>query len=193
MKWVGAWTPAPVALDIEDGRVAVTAGPASDLFVDPLSATMTDNATRSVIDAPTGDFQLVARVEVEFASTFDAGVLLVWVDATRWAKLCFERAPDGHPTVVSVVNRGTSDDANGPEVGEDGVWLRISRRADAYGLHFSTDGERWRMLRYFSLGKPAGPARLGLLAQSPTGPGCTVIFSALALTRTTLIDFRDGS
>ncbi|WP_208867453.1 DUF1349 domain-containing protein [Streptomyces himastatinicus] len=36
---------------------------------------------------PAGDFQLSARVSVGFSSTFDAGVLLLWIDERHWAKL----------------------------------------------------------------------------------------------------------
>jgi hypothetical protein len=43
------------------------------------------------------------------ASTFDAGVLLLWVDERHWGKLCFEFSPAGDPMIVSVVCRGVAD------------------------------------------------------------------------------------
>ena len=51
---------------------------------------------------PAGDFQLSARVRVGFRSTFDAGVLLLWLDRAYWAKLCFEFSPQGD----AIRNRG---------------------------------------------------------------------------------------
>jgi hypothetical protein len=39
---------------------------------------------------PECDFQLSARVTAGFTATFDAGVLLLWLDERRWGKLCFE-------------------------------------------------------------------------------------------------------
>ena len=59
-----------------------------------------------------GDFLFQARVEVQVGESFDAGVLVVWLDETTWAKLCFEYSPQREPMVVSVVTRGTSDDCN---------------------------------------------------------------------------------
>ena len=76
---------------------------------------------------PDGDFQFSARVTVGFASTYDAGVLLLWVDDRHWGKLCFEFSPAGEPMVVSVVTRGVSDDANAFVVDGRTVWLRVSR------------------------------------------------------------------
>lgn len=41
-------------------------------------------------DAPKGDFQFGATVDVEFAAAFDAGVLFLRIYETHWAELCFE-------------------------------------------------------------------------------------------------------
>src|SRR5450759_4036266 len=101
-----AWT-----MDGPAGTITVTADPHSDIFIDPGADSML-NAARLLGVPPTGDFQLSARVTVDFASTFDAGVLLLWIDERHWAKLCFEYSPAGEPMVVSVVNRGVADDAN---------------------------------------------------------------------------------
>jgi hypothetical protein len=59
-----------------------------------------------------GDYLFSARVGVRFASTFDAGVLMLFSSESVWAKLCFELSPQ-EPTIVSVVTLGTSDHANG--------------------------------------------------------------------------------
>ena len=47
------------------------------------------------VDSQIIDFRLSARVTVDFRATFDAGVLLLWLDEAHWAKLCFEYTPDG--------------------------------------------------------------------------------------------------
>ena len=98
------------------------------------------NAATLLGDVPPGDFQLSARVTVGFASTFDAGVLLLWLDERRWAKLCFEFSPAGEPMIVSVVCRGLSDDANAFVVPGRSVWLRVSRVDRVYAYHASLDG-----------------------------------------------------
>jgi len=133
---------------------------------------MTLNAPR-LLGAATGDFLLSARVSVGFASTFDAGVLLLYGHDRLWAKLCFEYSPLHHPMVVSVVTRGTSDDANSFEVEGNQIWLRIARMGPACAFHASTDGQSWQLIRHFALGEP-GDLAVGFLAQSPTGAGCDV-------------------
>jgi regulation of enolase protein 1 (concanavalin A-like superfamily) len=145
---------------------------------------------------PEGDFGLAARVRVEFASAFDAGVLLVYAADDRWAKLCFECSPRKTATAVTVVTRGTSDDANAFEVSGDTLWLRITRSGGAWAFHASTDGQEWRLLRYFTLresGTNPGPTSVGFLAQSPTGQGCTAVFDEVTFTSSAPGDMRDGS
>ena len=181
------------------GRVQAAAGPLTDVFIDPAdrggqvgSATLL-NAPTLLVDAPEGDFQLTARVGVQFASTFDAGVLLVWFDERHWAKLCFEYSPAHEPMVVSVVNREVSDDANAFVVPAHDVWLRISRVDGVFGFHASDDGRTWALVRVFALESPGARLRVGFEAQSPTGDGCAVTFTDARLTRHRLADMRDGS
>ena len=180
---------------VDDDTVRVTAPPRTDVFITPAGG-MSDDS-EAVLNAPTllgtppeGDFQLSARVTVDFVATFDAGVLLLHVDDRHWAKLCFEYSPDGVPLVVSVVNRGVSDDANGFAVDGNQVWLRVSRIGAAYAYHASVDGQRWDLVRHFTL---EGAPQVGLEGQSPTGEGCTVVFDRISFTPTRLAELRDGS
>ena len=175
----------------------VTAKEHSDLFADPsgdgqTAAESQMNAVTLLGDAPAGDFTFSARVRVGFGATFDAGVLLVWVDDRHWAKLCFELSPDREAMVVSVVTRAVSDDANGFVVTGEDVRLRVSRTGSVLAFHASTDGERWVFVRAFSL-PGAEVARIGFEAQSPMGEGCEVEFTEIAFERRTLADLRDGS
>ena len=139
-----------------------------------------------------GDFQLSARVTVEFASTFDAGVLMLHAGERLWAKLCFEYSPRNEPMVVSVVTDGTSDDANAFVVVGNGVWLRVARLGPAFAFHASLDGERWELVRHFALPLGDEPA-VGFEAQSPTGEGCVVRFDEISFRAARLGDLRDGS
>ncbi len=187
-----AWTIAEA-----DGVVTGSAAPRSDIFIDPAAG---DPAAGSTLDAatllgppPDGDFQFSARVTVDFAATYDAGVLLLWVDERHWGKLCFELSPDGEPMIVSGVARGVADDANAFVVDARTVWLRVSRIDHAFAYHASVDGRTWRMVRYFGIDGAATAATIGLEAQSPTGDGCRVVFDDLRFTRDRLTDLRDGS
>jgi len=172
--------------------LTMTAPPSSDWFIDP-SGTSRESSAPALVVEPTGDFQLSARVSVEFGSTFDAGVLFVHQTNDDYAKLCFEYSPDGDPMVVSVVTRGVSDDANGPVIDGATVWLRISRTRSLYAFHHSLDGVSWRLTRAFALRDPEARAAVGLLAQSPQGESCTASFADITLRSTTLADLRDGT
>jgi regulation of enolase protein 1 (concanavalin A-like superfamily) len=179
------------------GVVTVTAPPRTDIFTDPAGATSDIesmlNAATLLGTPPPGDFQLSARVRVDFPSTFDAGVLLLWEDERHWGKLCFEFSPAGEPMVVSVVNRNFSDDANAFTVAGDSIWLRVSRVGHTYAYHASADGAYWRMIRYFSIGDAIERHRIGFEGQSPTGDGCTATFDQIRFARERLPNMRDGS
>jgi uncharacterized protein len=176
---------------LDGDAVATSAAARTDIFIDPGDGTTTLNAATLLGSPPTGDFQLSAHVNVDFAATYDAGVLLLWVDDRHWAKLCFEFSPAGEPMVVSVVCREVADDANAFVLTGASAWLRVARIDGAYAFHASVDGQMWRMVRYFAL--DGGEARVGFEAQSPIGDGCTVTFDSIRYVTSRLADLRDGS
>jgi uncharacterized protein len=180
------------------GSISVTAPPHSDIFIDPRSSSPLDagsqlNAATLLGSPPANDFQFRARVTVDFASTFDAGALLIWIDERHWAKLCFEFSPAGEAMIVTVVSRGVADDANAFVIEDRSVWLRVSRIDHAYAYHASRDGKHWQMIRYFTLASGSAAATVGFEAQSPTGDGCTVRFDEIAFSLERLAELRDGS
>jgi uncharacterized protein len=180
----------------EDAVLTGSAGAKQDRFVPPGGDDLepATDAPRLLGAVPEGDFQLIARVSVGFASAFDAGVLYLHVGERDWAKLCLELSPD-HPTVCTVVTRGHSDDVNSAVVEGDSHWLRLSRIGGAFAFHASADGERWTFVRLFTLGteRERAAARIGFLVQSPTGEGCTASFDRIAFRPTGPGDLRDGS
>jgi regulation of enolase protein 1 (concanavalin A-like superfamily) len=170
----------------------------TDLYVNPGGTDSEDadtllNATTLLGTPPAGDFQFSSRVQVEFASQYDAGVLLLWIDERNWAKFCFEYSPAAQPMVVSVVTRGLSDDANAFVVDGRAIWLRVSRIDGVYAYHASTDAQTWQLIRVFNLGGDPATHRLGFEAQSPTGDGCRVTFDQLRFIPERLDNLRDGS
>jgi regulation of enolase protein 1 (concanavalin A-like superfamily) len=170
----------PVAAEVAGPALKLTAAAGTDLFID-FTGLPADR-----------DFTLSARVSVDFGNVFDAGVLLLHVTEHRWAKLCYELSPQRHPTAVTVVTRGTSDDSNSFATEGGPVWLRITRKGRAWAFHASTDSAWWHLLRYFTLGEASG-ARVGFLAQSPKGWGCTAVFDQVAYRPGGPADLRDGS
>ena len=169
----------PPGCRVRGGVLTLTGAARTDLFVDPAGADPGRCPTPAGSSGlpPAGDFTLAAQVSVEFASMYDAGVLLLHAAERQWAKLCFEYSPQLTPTAVTVVTRGTSDDCNSFEVDGHTLWLRITRSGAAWAFHASTDGAWWRLLRYFALsGNAEDLVRVGFLAQSPTGEGCAATF-----------------
>ena len=185
------WDPAPVAWSAAEGALAVQAGPKTDVFVDPGDGAETVSGPR-LLGSVDGDYSLSARVTVAFQSDYDAGVLLLWAHARLWAKLCFELSPQREPTVVSVVTRGVSDDCNSFVVDGNVVRLRVARLGQAFAFHASTDAQTWRLVRYFAL-EQGIDARVGFLAQSPLGGGCSVRFAEIAFRPGRLADIRSGA
>ena len=185
------WAVLPVEWELNaDQELRITAGPRTDLFIDPGQTAVFDNAPR-LLFTPEGDFMLQAHVTVDFAATFDARVLLLYAEDAIWAKLCFEFSPQREPMVVSVVTRGYSDDANSVVVGSSTVLLRIARIAPAFAFHWSEDGTAWHFVRHFAL-PGTGQIRAGFASQSPTGEGCSAHFSQLVFTSGRLQDLRSG-
>lgn len=175
-----------------DNSLSITAGAKTDWFVEPSgNAPVSNNAPAALFTPPDEQFLLSAKVTVHFASTFDAGVLLLYERDDLWAKLCFEYAPQNQPMIVSVVTRGFSDDCNSTVIDKNTVYLRVARMGGAFGLHYSLDGMYWQMVRYFTLGKVEN-LRIGFEAQSPTGEGCTVIFSEITYRSDLLKEMRTG-
>ena len=165
--------------DEQTGAVVANAPAHTDLYINPGGVDSGDaesmlNAATLLGTPPTGDFQLSARVTVDFAAQYDAGVLLLWIDERHWAKFCFELSPAAEPMVVSVVTRDVSDDANAFVVSDRSVWLRMSRLDHVYAFHASTDARAWSLIRVFTLG--AARTITGLVSR-PNRPPVTAAWS----------------
>ena len=174
-----------------DGALSIQAGPKTDLFNDPAGTIVIDNAPCALMTPPDPNFILSAKVSVGFGATYDAGALQIRVSDSLWGKLCFEYSPQGQPMVVSVVNRGVSDDCNSVVIAGSEVYLRVARTPRTLAFHYSTDGRLWHFVRYFSLGLTDG-VRAGFSAQSPTGAQCRAVFTEITYRPGMLADNRNG-
>ena len=138
-----------------------------------------------------GDFVIRAKVSHEFKYVYDSASLMVMKNLECWAKACYEYTDFGTHAVVSVVTNGLSDDANGCNLEGNIAWLQICRVGNNFGIHYSVDGEKFYMMRYFSL--PAEPLmKVGLLAQSPLGKGGKRIYENLTIEKRTVKNIRAG-
>jgi regulation of enolase protein 1 (concanavalin A-like superfamily) len=192
LSWFNApqkWEPLP------GGGIRVHTRPKTDYFQNPNGEAGTDSASLlwTVVE---GDFVAQAHVRPTFASMYDAGALMVRHDATHWAKLCFESTDLGTHAAVSVVTDGLSDDANGPDLQAAAIWLQVVRQGNLFGMHYAVQADpgrpiAWRMVRYFALSLPP-QVKVGLVAQSPVGPGTTVDFYSFAIESRRVKNMRAG-
>jgi regulation of enolase protein 1 (concanavalin A-like superfamily) len=171
--------------------LTILAGENTDWFTDPAGNYAKDSAPVALFTPPDANALLSARVKMDFASAFDAGVLQVRVRDDLWAKLCFEYSPQGQPMIVSVVTRGVSDDCNSVAIEGSEVHLRLALTPQTIAFHYSLDGRIWHFVRYFSLGT-LNRVQLGFSSQSPTGQKCAAIFSEISYRAGTLKDNRSG-
>lgn len=187
LKWdhpPRAWDPLP------GGGLQVSVPPKVDYLQDPTGVNTKDSAPYLWLNV-TGDFVAQAHVRPVFTTTWDAGAIMVRHDAQHWAKLCYESTDLGPTAAVSVVTQDTSDDANGVELSPPDLHLQILRVGDMFVMHYSLDGRGWRMVRLFRLPLPP-QVRVGLVAQSPAGPGTTVDFLGFSVELRTAANPRTG-
>jgi len=187
LRWQG--TPQDWSVD-SHGDLSITAGQKTDWFLDPGGSVNVLNAP-ALLTTVKRPCMLKALVTSGAAATFDAAVLTVYQANDQWGKLCFERSPRGQLMVVSVVTKGTSDDCNSVPISEQSVYLRLSVLEKAYAFHYSLNGSIWNLVRYFTLGERK-TIEIGFLSQSPTGEGCTSVFSEITLVPQALTDIRSG-
>ncbi len=186
-----AWEHAPIGWEpLPEGGIRVTVPAKCDYFRDPAGRVANDSAP-FLYKTVTGDFIAQAHVRPPFTSTYDAGVLMVRHNETTWAKLCFERTDFGTTAAVTVVTRGVSDDANGVDITQPDLWLQMVRAGNVFALHYSLDGQTWRMVRLFHLDVPPA-VRVGLVAQCPVGPGAAIDLLSFTLDQRPINNVRAG-
>ena len=177
-------------LEIKNRMLIIKALPHSDYFVDPANGKKTLNAPYYHIDV-NKDFTLRAKVSHSFKSVYDACALMVMSNETCWVKFCFELTDIGTHTVVSVVTNGVSDDANGVDIQGNTVYLQIAKKGKLFALHYSLDGNVFKMVRYFAL--PINETfKIGFVAQSPLGEGGSFSFEDIDLNYNSIYDLRKG-
>lgn len=181
----------------EDDAIILEATANSDFFCNNGAIAEEGLTPESLTNAPffytevSGDFVLRLKVSHDFRDTYDSSSIMVMQDLTVWAKACFELTDFNTHAVVSVVTNQTSDDANGCNIDGNEVWPQAARSGNAFAFHYSTDGVRFDMMRFFNL--PAEETiKVGLLAQAPTGEGGERIYRNFTLENRTVKNIRAG-
>jgi regulation of enolase protein 1 (concanavalin A-like superfamily) len=185
------WEAPPVDYTLAaDGALSMRAGPVTDHFIDPRGEVVIGSAPR-LLTQPDAPFLLTAHARGALAATYDAAVLMLYVNEHSWAKLCLELSPQGEPMIVSVVTNGFSDDCNSVVLSSADAWLRVAGFGNAFAFHYSLDGQTWHFVRYFTLHERAD-LRVGFSVQSPVGEGCTATFTEIRYQPVALADLRSG-
>ena len=138
-----------------------------------------------------GDFTFQAKLDCHLVGLFDAGALMVRESAERWAKICIEKCADGGISIVSVVTDGWSDDTNNEVLESPEAYLRITRKGNMIGMHYSLDGKLWRFIRKFGLPWKQ-QLQVGISAQAPRQLGCRVTVEQVEISTEAVANFRNG-
>ncbi|MBQ6679724.1 MAG: DUF1349 domain-containing protein [Lachnospiraceae bacterium] len=181
-----------------ENRIEITATPQSDFFCNSGSVSEEGITPESLCNAPfyyteiEGDFVLRVKVSHDFRDTYDSASVMVMADLNNWAKVCYEKTDFGTHAAVSVVTKnGASDDANGCNLEGNTAWLKVCRVDNTFSFHYSTDGERFYMVRFFSL-PDQKVMKVGLLAQAPVGDGGIRVYEGLSIEKKTVKNIRFG-
>lgn len=127
---------------------------------------------------PAADFTLSAKAEVKAHAIYDAGCLALYALASTWAELCLEAQADHRLDVISVVTRGSSDDATSFAANGTSIYLKIAKAGEAIFFYASEDGKTWTIIRKLNLQATDG-LLAGFSGQSPDGDGASILFTDL--------------
>lgn len=159
------------------GELQIRSAGHTNLFNPPSGSTPVDSAPMALF-TPDADFVLVAKATAELKAVYDVAALVLYEDGQTWAKLCYEMSPEKRATVVSVVNRGVSDDTNSFAVEEGFVHLAIARKGSEFSFHASKDGKTWTLIRHFQL-VTKGNLRAGFAVHGSVGDGIAGSFTEI--------------
>lgn len=142
----GTWTTEPIAVDVADDGMRVTAAEGSDAWRITSYGFVHD--TEHALVAP---FAQGTAIEVsfvlDFSAQFDQAGVFVSVDPETWVKAGVELS-DGEQSLGAVVTRGRSDWSLSPvDWAGRTVTIRASRSGDALTIRARVDDEPWRLVR----------------------------------------------
>ncbi len=185
-------------ISVSYGRIEMIAPPQSDFFCNNGAVSAEGITPETLCNSPfyyteiSGDFVMQVKVSHDFRDTYDSASVMVMADMQNWAKACFEKTDfDTHAAVSVVTRNGESDDANGCNIDGNSIFLRICRVGNSFSLHYSEDGERFYMMRFFNL--PVHDViKVGLLAQAPVGNGGLRVYEDLSIENRTVRNIRFG-
>ena len=160
------WLNKPDSFGVSNDTLRVLTASATDFFNNPEDSSIAATAPflYGEID---GDFVARALVRPDFSSMWNAVSLMVHIDEKHWIKFAFENSDATGKSIVTVVTKGVSDDANGVILNEhDQVWLKLIRKNNLYAMHWSLDGRDYKMARLTAIPQ-VDSVKIGVEFQSP--------------------------
>lgn len=180
----------------ENGEVVIYAPANTDWFNTPIPE-VDGTLSAPVANAPfyytdvEGDFSFSVKVQPNHRYVYDACAIMCIEDEKVWMKVAFEKSDFGTTAAVCVATNQISDDANGCNINQEYIWLKVCRVGDIFSAHYSLDGITYNMVRLFHL--PAKKSiKVGIEAQSPAGDGGMRYFSDIKLEKITVKNLRAG-
>ena len=189
-KWINE---SKVEKGEKEDAFSIFAPAKTDYFVNPIPK-------NGMLDAPVGnapiyyteiegDFVFRVHVRPNFQEVFDAAAVMIIENEKLWAKAAFEKTDFGTNAIVGVVTNPVSDDTNGVNIQGDAIWIQVARVGNCFAIHYSLDGERFYMMRLFTL-PVKKRVKIGVEAQCPSGSGGYRDFDSLLIEKKTLSDLR---
>eukprot|EP01101_Sappina_pedata_P011546 TRINITY_DN7783_c0_g1_i1.p1 TRINITY_DN7783_c0_g1~~TRINITY_DN7783_c0_g1_i1.p1 ORF type:complete len:248 (-),score=68.89 TRINITY_DN7783_c0_g1_i1:13-735(-) len=166
------WTAEPIRWMFDDNfRLIVQPRPSTDFHNSYDSVNKQDACF--LYHVVKGDFTFSSKVGGSLVSVGDAVAITIWSTPKMWAKLCLQRVAsaknkNGELQIVSVVSNPFSDVTYGEIVKSTDIYFRVSRRGDELIMHSSSDGKKWKFIRYFAWAECPIDLAIGIHAQAPT-------------------------
>ncbi len=129
-----------------------------------------------------GAFEVSVKFSGQYRELYDQAGIMIRRDAENWTKTGVEYV-DGVQQASAVVTRDFSDWSVIPlQDNPPSFWLKARKGGDHVEISYSTDGNRYHLLRlaYFP---PSGEVQVGLMAASPDGSGFNVHFEDFRINR----------
>lgn len=185
------WLNEPGSFRLENSTLTIIAEKGTDFFNNPENGDKTATAPLLFRDIQ-GDFIARALVRPDFSSLWNAVAIMVHIDNNNWIKFAFENSDATGNSIVTVVTKDTSDDANGVILSDQNeVWLKLIRKGDIYSMLWSLDDSDYKMARLTAL--PAVDSlKIGIEAQCPVGESATHEILFFGLEKKTVEDLRKG-
>ena len=171
----GSWLNAPEKYMLDAAQLRVTTDANTDFWRTTAYGYIRDNG--HFFGTPVdGDFTAQLHVSAQYAALYDQAGLMVRIDEKNWIK-CGVEFSDGQLLLSSVLTQEKSDWAVSiaPAM-QEGFWLRVTVEKGAIRVQYSTDGQRWPLLRLAPF--PAAARYLvGPMCCTPERGGLEVVFS----------------